>query len=57
MPFCWNIMPWAIIVFQDVIKSLLVMIMNYQEDYFEKNKWELETRQTVQVRCVILDME
>ena len=38
-------------------KSLLVMIMNYQEDYFERNKWELETRQTVQVRCVILDME
>ena len=33
------------------------MIMNYQEDYFERNKWELETRQTVQVRCVILDME
>ena len=25
-------------------KSLLIMIMNYQEEYFERNQWELETR-------------
>ena len=33
------------------------MRMNYQEKYSERYQWELETRQTVQVRCVILDVD
>ena len=35
-------------------KNLPVMMTSYQEEYFEKREWELETRRTVQVRCDIL---
>ena len=37
-------------------ENLLVMIVSYQEEYFEKRQWELETGRAVQARSVIFDM-